>query len=173
MIILRKVDLTQGNVFFVLLSLTIPIVGSSFLQFTYSLVDMLWLGSLGSDSVASVGSSSFFINLGYAINTLVVVGTGIKVSHSLGKNDDEQVKSYINVGIFINFILATLYSLALIFFGDNLGFPLCPQPVVQQIQSVYESLIDSLKIATITKRMCLLSLNFNLGKKDQILDYYY
>ncbi len=117
---MRKVDLTQGNVFFVLLSLTIPIVGSSFLQFTYSLVDMLWLGSLGSDSVASVGSSSFFINLGYAINTLVVVGTGIKVSHSLGKNDDEQVKSYINVGIFINFILATLYSLALIFFGDNL-----------------------------------------------------
>src|SRR5699024_8618644 len=79
-----------------------------------------WLGSLGSDSVASVGSSSFFINLGYAINTLVVVGTGIKVSHSLGKNDDEQVKSYINVGIFINFILATLYSLALILFGDNL-----------------------------------------------------
>ena len=117
---MRKVDLTQGNVFFVLLSLTIPIVGSSFLQFTYSLVDMLWLGSLGSDSVASVGSSSFFINLGYAINKLVVVGTGIKVSHSLGKNDDEQVKSYINVGIFINFILATLYSLALIFFGDNL-----------------------------------------------------
>ena len=117
---MRKVDLTQGNVFFVLLSLTIPIVGSSFLQFTYSLVDMLWLGSLGSDSVASVGSSSFFINLGYAINTLVVVGTGIKVSHSLGKNDDEQVKSYINVGIFINFILATLYSLALIFFADNL-----------------------------------------------------
>lgn len=117
---MRKVDLTQGNVFFVLLSLTIPIVGSSFLQFTYSLVDMLWLGSLGSDSVASVGSSSFFINLGYAINTLVVVGTGIKVSHSLGENDDEQVKSYINVGIFINFILATLYSLALIFFGDNL-----------------------------------------------------
>lgn len=117
---MRKVDLTQGNVFFVLLSLAIPIVGSSFLQFTYSLVDMLWLGSLGSDSVASVGSSSFFINLGYAINTLVVVGTGIKVSHSLGKNDDEQVKSYINVGIFINFILATLYSLALIFFGDNL-----------------------------------------------------
>lgn len=117
---MKKVDLTQGNVFFVLLSLTIPIVGSSFLQFTYSLVDMLWLGSLGSDSVASVGSSSFFINLGYAINTLVVVGTGIKVSHSLGKNDDEQVKSYVNIGIVINFILATLYSLVLIFFGDNL-----------------------------------------------------
>lgn len=69
--------------------------------------------------------------------------------------------------------LSYLFFLNHIFFGDNLGFPLCSQPVAQQIQATYESLIDSLKIATVTKRMCLLSLNFNLGKKDQILDYYY
>ncbi|MGL5753184.1 MAG: MATE family efflux transporter, partial [Paraclostridium sp.] len=120
---MKKVDLTQGNVFSVLTALAIPIVGSSLLQFTYNLVDMLWVGGLGSNAVASIGSSSFFIGLGFSINTLVVIGTGIKVSHALGKNEESEVKSYINNGIFINFVIATLYALVLIFLGKYLiGF---------------------------------------------------
>ena len=77
---MKKNDLTQGKVINVLTALALPIMGSSLLQFTYNLIDMLWVGGLGSDSVASIGSSSFFIGLGYSINSLVVIGTGIKVS---------------------------------------------------------------------------------------------
>ena len=84
---MKKVDLTQGNVLSVIAALAIPIVGSSLLQFTYNIVDMLWVGGLGSNAVASVGSSSFFTGLGYSINTLVVIGAGIKVSHALGRNE--------------------------------------------------------------------------------------
>ena len=58
-----KVDLTKGNVLKVLVALALPIMGSSLLQFTYNLVDMLWVGGLGSNAVASIGSSSFFIGL--------------------------------------------------------------------------------------------------------------
>ncbi|MGL6106382.1 MATE family efflux transporter [Romboutsia sp.] len=120
---MKKVDLTKGNVLSVITALAIPIMGSSLLQFTYNLVDMLWVGGLGSNAVASVGSSSFFIGLGFSINTLVVIGTGIKVSHALGKNEDNEVKSYINSGIFINFILGILYALILIFYGKYfIGF---------------------------------------------------
>ena len=103
---MKKVDLTQGNVLSVIAALAIPIVGSSLLQFTYNIVDMLWVGGLGSNAVASVGSSSFFTGLGYSINTLVVIGAGIKVSHALGRNEDNEAKAYINSGIFVNFILA-------------------------------------------------------------------
>ena len=56
-------------------------MASSFLQFAYNIIDMIWIGYLGSDSVASIGSSSLFIGLGHSINALVVIGTGIKVSH--------------------------------------------------------------------------------------------
>lgn len=114
---MKKIDLTKGKVINVIIALALPIMGSSVLQFTYNLIDMLWVGGLGSDAVASIGSSSFFVGLGYAINSLVVIGTGIKVSHAIGKKDNEEVKRYINSGILINLIISILYALILILLG--------------------------------------------------------
>lgn len=114
---MKKIDLTKGKVITVLTALALPIMGSSLLQFTYNLIDMLWVGGLGSDAVASIGSSSFFVGLGYAINSLVVIGTGIKVSHAIGRKDNEEVKRYINSGILINLIISIVYALILILFG--------------------------------------------------------
>lgn len=116
---MKKVDLTKGRVLVVLTSLAIPIMGSSLLQFTYNLIDMLWVGGLGSDAVASIGSSSFFIGLGYSINALVVIGAGIKIAHAIGRKDNNKIKEYINTGIFINFIISIIYALILILLGKN------------------------------------------------------
>ncbi|MDI2882334.1 MATE family efflux transporter [Clostridioides difficile] len=135
---MKKVDLTQGKVLSVIFALAIPIMGSSLLQFTYNIVDMFWVGGLGSNAVASVGSSSFFIGLGYSINTLVVIGAGIKVSHALGKNEEHEVKSYINSGIFINFILGLVYALILIFAGKYfIGFLNLGNEVVEKGANLY------------------------------------
>lgn len=117
---MKKVDLTQGKVMQVLIALALPIIGGSLLQFTYNFVDMLWVGRLGSDAVASIGSASFFIGLGYAVNALVVIGTGIKVAHSVGQRDERAVKSYINAGTLINTIIGILFALFLILGGKEL-----------------------------------------------------
>lgn len=120
---MKKFDLTKGNVTKVILSLAIPIMGSSLLQFSYNLIDMISVGGLGSNAVASIGSSSFFVGLGYSINALVIIGTGIKVSHSIGMKDELEVKKYINAGIIINLIIGLLYAMILIFLGKRLvGF---------------------------------------------------
>lgn len=120
---MKKVDMTKGKVMSVIIALALPIMGSSLLQFTYNLIDMLWVGGLGSDAVASIGSSSFFLGLGYSINALVVIGAGIKTSHAIGAKKESEVKAYINAASFINLILASLYSLVLIFLGKNfIGF---------------------------------------------------
>ncbi len=116
---MKKIDLTQGKVINVLTALALPIMGSSLLQFTYNLIDMLWVGGLGSDAVASIGSSSFFIGLGYSINSLVVIGTGIKVSHAIGEKNNKEVKQYINSGLAINFVISIIYALILIIFGKS------------------------------------------------------
>ena len=120
---MKETDLTKGKVIRVIASLALPIMGSSFLQFTYNLIDMIWVGRLGSDAVASIGSSSLFVNIGYAINALVVIGTGIKVSHAIGKRNNREVDEYINSGIIINTIIGAVFSLILILFGKALiGF---------------------------------------------------
>ena len=129
---MKKFDLTKGNVTKVILSLAIPIMGSSLLQFSYNLVDMLCVGSLGSNAVASIGSSSFFIGLGYSINALVVIGTGIKVAHAIGSKNDLDIKKYINSGVLLNLIIGLIYCSVLIFGGKVLiGFLKLNNPEVE------------------------------------------
>lgn len=138
---MKKIDLTKGKVITVLTGLSLPIMGSSLLQFTYNLVDMLWVGALGSDAVASIGSSSFFIGLGYAINSLVITGTSIKVAHAIGRNHDDEVKKYINSGLFINTVIGLIYSLSLILFGKNLiGFLRLNNEIVERDAYLYLAL---------------------------------
>ncbi|MBE6053522.1 MAG: MATE family efflux transporter [Clostridium sartagoforme] len=135
---MNKVDLTKGNVFKVLVTLALPIMGSSFLQFTYNLVDMLWVGGLGSNAVASIGSSSFFIGLGYSINAFVVIGTGIKVAHSIGRKDTKAVDEYISSGVILNSVVGGIYSLILIFGGKNLiQFLNIDNPIVESEAYIY------------------------------------
>lgn len=114
---MKKIDLTKGKVINVLTVLALPIMATSLLQFTYNLIDMLWVAALGSDAVASVGSSSFFVGLGYAINSMVVIGTTIKLAQAIGRKETEKEKEYINAGLVINLIIALSYGLLLIFCG--------------------------------------------------------
>lgn len=120
---MKETDLTKGRVISVITALALPIMGSSFLQFTYNLIDMVWVGGLGSGAVASIGSSSLYVNIGNAINALVVIGTGIKVAHAIGRKDDNEVKEYINSGIVINTIIGIIFGLVLILAGKGfIGF---------------------------------------------------
>ncbi|MGL5615113.1 MAG: MATE family efflux transporter [Sarcina sp.] len=120
---MKKVDLTTGNVFKVIIALALPIMGSSFLQMSYGFINMLWVGHLDSDAIAEVGTSSFFVALGYAINSLVVVGAGVKIAHAIGEKKQHEINQYINVGLVINIIIGVLYAIILFLFGKYLiGF---------------------------------------------------
>ncbi len=116
---MKKIDLTEGKVIKVLAMLSIPIMGSSLLQFMYNLIDMIWVGGLGSNAVASIGSSSFFIGLGYSINSIVVIGAGIKVAHSIGAKKDIDIKRYINAGLILNGVIGLIYSFVIIVLGKE------------------------------------------------------
>lgn len=111
---MKKIDLTEGKVFNVLFSLALPIMGGSFLQFSYNIIDMFWVGGLGSNAVASVGSASFLIGLGYSINALVVTGTGIKTAQAIGEKDENRTNQYINTGFLLNGIIGIVYALIMI-----------------------------------------------------------
>ena len=40
----KQIDLTSGNIVEKLLRLSLPIMGTAFIQIAYSLVDMIWVG---------------------------------------------------------------------------------------------------------------------------------
>ncbi|TCI21490.1 MATE family efflux transporter [Exiguobacterium sp. SL-9] len=117
---MKTIDLTTGQVQRVIVALALPLVGSSLLQFTYSLVDMFWVGALGSDAVASIGAASFYIMLGQAIQSLIVVGAGIKVSQAVGRRDQALIQRYVRAGRRMNLGLGLLFVFLLILFGQTL-----------------------------------------------------
>ena len=117
---MKKIDLTSGKELSVIPLLSIPLIGSSLLQFLYNFIDMLFVGGLGPDAIASVGSASFFINLGYSIQAMIVVGGSIKIAHSIGSKNDVESTSYIGISLLLNFLLGIFTILGLLFFGNQL-----------------------------------------------------
>ena len=116
-------DLTQGPIMSTLMKLTIPIIATNFISTTYGLVDMIWVGGLGSGPVAAIGTASFFINLAIALSTMITIGTGIKVSHCMGAGQGEQAKSYVKNGYIMSIVLGLLYMVFIILTQDQIiGF---------------------------------------------------
>ena len=55
----KKLDLTKGPIVQTLIRLALPIMGTSFIQMAYNLTDMIWIGKIGSNAVAAVGTAGF------------------------------------------------------------------------------------------------------------------
>ena len=66
----KRVDLVSGNIIGTLITLSLPILGTSFIQMAYNLVDMIWIGKAGSAAVAAIGTAGFFSWFG---NSLVLI----------------------------------------------------------------------------------------------------
>ena len=119
----KRIDLTQGSMTGRLIRLALPIMGTSFIQMAYNMTDMMWIGRVGSNAVAAVGTAGFFTWLAMAFIMVSKIGAEIKVSQSIGKQDMEATKSYIVSAIQINIVLAVLYGIALLIFKKPLiGF---------------------------------------------------
>ena len=118
-----RIDLTEGKIIDKLIKLALPIMGTSFIQMAYNMVDMIWVGKAGSSAVAAVGTAGFFPWLAMAFVAISRVGGEVQVAQSMGKNDAEETKSYIKAAIEVNIILSLIYTLVLLIFKDSsIGF---------------------------------------------------
>lgn len=110
----QRVDLTTGSIPKKLVKLALPIMGVSFIQTAYNLIDMIWIGKVGSGALAAVGTAGFFTWLAEAFILVPKLGASIKVAHSMGEANDQKAKQYILGALQLNIVLALLYSLFLI-----------------------------------------------------------
>ena len=100
--------------------LALPVIGSSFMTMAYNFINMIFVGRLGSNAVAAVGSAGFFMNLSWGISAMITVGTGIRVSHAIGNGNPQLARSYVRSGILAIIGLALLYYVFLFFMGREL-----------------------------------------------------
>ncbi|MBL7972688.1 MAG: MATE family efflux transporter [Prolixibacteraceae bacterium] len=116
-----------------LILLALPVIGSSFMTMAYNFINMIFVGRLGSDAVAAVGSASFFMHFGWGLSSLLTVGAGIKVSHSIGSGNIPLAKSYVRSGILAVIVIALIYYVLLFFAGNELiGLIQLNNPEIEQ-----------------------------------------
>ncbi|MEG1003743.1 MAG: MATE family efflux transporter [Clostridium sp.] len=118
-----ELNLTEGHIVKRLIALSLPIMGTSFIQMAYNMIDMIWVGRIGSSAVAAVGTAGFFTWFAMAFVIISKMGAEIKVSQSIGRKDYKAAKNYIRAAIQINIILSILYSIVMLLFkGPLIGF---------------------------------------------------
>ena len=118
--LLKKIDLIEGNIGTSLIRLALPIMGTSFIQMAYNMTDMIWIGRVGSKSVAAVGTAGFFTWLSMAFVLISKIGAEVLVSQFTGKKDEKSVRKYIVTSLQINIILAIIYTFVLVIFKSSL-----------------------------------------------------
>lgn len=134
----KRIDLTEGHILSKLVKLSLPIMGTSFIQMAYNMTDMIWIGRVGSDAVAAVGTAGFFTWLAMAFVMVSKIGAEIKVAQSIGKNDTEGTRAYIQGALQLNVVLGIAYTaFLLLFYKQLIGFFQLGEPQVIEMAETY------------------------------------
>lgn len=117
---MSNLDLTEGSIRNKLISISIPIVLTSFVQMAYNFVDTLWISRLGSGAIASVSTAGFYMWLASALVLLARTGTEINVSQKTGDKNEQGAKDYASNGIYLALVLGFVNTVLFIAFKTPL-----------------------------------------------------
>ena len=145
----KSIDLTTGRISRKIIRLSLPIMGTSFMQCGYNMVDMFWVGKTGANAVAAVGTAGFYPWLAQALIMIARIGGEVKVAQGIGEKNDDKTRSYIKSAIEVNIFHALIYSIVLIAFSRGLiGFFRLQNAHVNYMGSVYLKIIGAGMIFT-------------------------
>ncbi|MBN2076229.1 MAG: MATE family efflux transporter [Dehalococcoidales bacterium] len=113
-------DWTQGNIFKNLVSLSWPMIINEFLWGIGSVIDMIWVGRLGSDSIAGVGVAGIIVMLLMSSLFGLTTGTAALVARAVGAGDKEGA----NHAAQQSYIIGGVYAVTLSVLGIILAEPL-------------------------------------------------
>lgn len=163
-------DLTQGGIFRQLLTLALPLMAISFIQMTYNLVDILWIGRLGSRSVAAVGSIGMLMWMMNSVALISKVGAEISIGQSIGARRLDHASLYASH-------TTTLALLLGISFG--IFFLLFPHPYVAFYRLEHSIAMEAasyLRIMAVGIPVMFLILNFSgiyIGSGRSDIPFYF
>lgn len=142
----------------------------SFIQMAYNLVDILWIGRLGSESVAAVGSVGMLMWMMNSVALISKVGAEISIGQSLGARRLDQASVYASHTTTIAILLGLVFGIL---------FFLFPQPYVSFYELKSEIAADAeayLRVISLGIPIMFLVLNFSgiyIGSGRSDLPFYF
>ena len=111
-------NLTDGPILKQLFALAMPIMATSFIQMAYSLTDMAWVGRLGSEAIAAVGSVGLLTWRTTSISLLNKVGSEVSVGQAIGMKDETAARSFATHNLTLSLIISVVWATILFSFAS-------------------------------------------------------
>ena len=96
--------------------LAIPVALQSMLQASFSIVDQIMIGQLGSVSVAGVGLAGKFASIFSVVVSAIGAVAGIMISQYLGQKNNREVKRSFFLNLWMSLGLAAIFSVLCVVF---------------------------------------------------------
>ena len=103
-------NLTEGPILRQLFMLAMPIMATSFIQMAYSLTDMAWVGRIGSEAVAAVGSVGLLTWMTTSLALLNKVGAEVSVGQAIGMRDETAAKGFATHNITLSLLISAIWA---------------------------------------------------------------
>ena len=101
------------------LLIAVPVALQSMLQASFSIIDQIMIGQLGTVSVAAVGLASKFSSIYNVLVSALATVSGIMIAQYLGNKNQNEVHRSFYLNLVIGFILAIVFMTAGVFFNEG------------------------------------------------------
>lgn len=125
------------------LKISIPVALQCMLQASFSIVDQIMIGRLGSVSIAAVGLASKFSGIYFVVAGAVAAVAGIMISQYIGSDDKREVSRSFSLNMLVSFVVAVIFTAASLMFS-------------RQIMSVYSTDSETVEVAAYYLRIIAL-----------------
>lgn len=163
-------DFTKGSISRQLIKLSLPLMATSFIQMAYSLIDLAWVGRLGSESVAAVGAMGMLVWMIHAVALFSKISAEVSIGQSIG------VKRLDKAAIYASHTTTIAIILGAIFFTLFLSAPYLFIDFFKLSTSISAEAADYLRIVSFSIPMIFMILNFSgiyVGSGRSDIPFYY
>lgn len=89
--------------------IALPVTIQALLQSSFSVVDQVMIGQLGSSSIAGIGLGGKFVSLYSVVLAAIASAAGIMISQYMGKKDEESVNRSFHTSMLLSVGLAAIF----------------------------------------------------------------
>ncbi|MDD2474683.1 MAG: MATE family efflux transporter [Dysgonamonadaceae bacterium] len=163
-------DFTTGSISAQLTKLALPLMATSFVQMAYSLIDLAWVGRLGSESVAAVGAMGMLVWMLHSIALFSKISAEVSIGQSIG------IKRFDKASIYASHTTTIAIILGVLFFIVFLTQPYLFVAFFKLSPAISLEAANYLRIISFSIPMIFLILNFSgiyVGSGRSDIPFYY
>lgn len=116
----RRVDLLEGNISGALLKLSLPLIGSQMMNMAYNLIDTLWVGKLGTESVTACATAGNWLFFSQGLAMVTQVGVQILVAQRLGEGKLDKARATSRLAIVTMMVTMVLFFASVVLFREQM-----------------------------------------------------